>query len=120
VSIETGAVTHRLIAAGGGFTVSLVAREQRALVRKFVKPATWDAANVTLNDVPVAEAPVSGIPVLTGAQSGSPAAVDCRVVAQHDLGSHSLFVGEVVDVLGDVNEEFEILRMEDTKMSYGG
>ena len=38
------------------------------------------------------------------------------------LGSHSLFVGEVVDAAfgpGGAGEA-EVLRVEDTRMSYGG
>jgi hypothetical protein len=41
---------------------------------------------------------------------------------RHDLacGSHTLFVGEVVGCGGDPADELEVLRMEDTRMSYGG
>ena len=35
-------------------------------------------------------------------------------------GNHTLFVGEVVDCGFLKDEETEVLRMEDTRMSYGG
>src|SRR5881409_288807 len=38
VSVEKEAVTHELIAGGGVFTVNVVDREDRAIVRKFTKP----------------------------------------------------------------------------------
>jgi hypothetical protein len=31
-----------------------------------------------------------------------------------------LFVGEVVNCGGEVDDRLEVLRMEDTRMSYGG
>ncbi len=41
----------------------------------------------------------------------------CEVVRREELGSHTLFVGEVSEVGG---EPTEVLRMEDTRMHYGG
>jgi flavin reductase (DIM6/NTAB) family NADH-FMN oxidoreductase RutF len=47
--------------------------------------------------------------------------LDCEVRQKLPLGSHSLFVGEVVGFgFGEGGEEAEVLRMEDTKMNYGG
>ena len=37
-----------------------------------------------------------------------------------DVGSHTLFVGEVVDAGFQKNEDTAVLRMEDTRMNYGG
>ena len=42
VSVEQTAFTHELIEAGGCFAVSLVDREDRAIVRKFTKPVEVD------------------------------------------------------------------------------
>jgi flavin reductase (DIM6/NTAB) family NADH-FMN oxidoreductase RutF len=41
----------------------------------------------------------------------------CSVVRQEPLGSHTLFIGEVGEVGG---EPSDVLRMEDTRMHYGG
>src|SRR3954451_2573341 len=38
VGIEKQAVTHELIREGGSFTVCTIARDDRAIVRKFTKP----------------------------------------------------------------------------------
>jgi flavin reductase (DIM6/NTAB) family NADH-FMN oxidoreductase RutF len=47
--------------------------------------------------------------------------LDCEVRHRLDVGSHTLFVGEVVDAgFADDGEDAPVLRMEDTRMSYGG
>ncbi|MFZ0058856.1 MAG: flavin reductase family protein [Acidimicrobiales bacterium] len=118
VVVEAAARTHELIETGGCFAVSLLAREDRALVRKFVKPARDDRAARTLNGVAYADAPGTGAPVLARAV----AFLDCRLERTVMLGSHSLFVGEVVDAAFGPSGagEAEVLRVEDTRMSYGG
>src|SRR5436305_14156190 len=42
VSVEGEACTHELISAGRVFALSLIDREDRAIVRKFVKPVEVD------------------------------------------------------------------------------
>jgi flavin reductase (DIM6/NTAB) family NADH-FMN oxidoreductase RutF len=42
------------------------------------------------------------------------------VHATVDAGSHDLFLGEIVDAAFQKDEETSVLRMEDTRMSYGG
>ena len=44
VALEHESVTARLVADGGGFTVSLLERTQRDVVRRFVKPVKEVAA----------------------------------------------------------------------------
>lgn len=119
-AVETGSVTRRLVEAGGAFTVSLVRREDRTVVRRLVKPVTEvsvDAAGTgTMAGVAV-RAAASGLPVLAGAA----AHLDCRLVGRHDFASHVLFLGEVTDAaFGDDGEDTPVLRMEDTRMHYGG
>ena len=46
--------------------------------------------------------------------------VECEVRNVVDCGGHSLFVGEVVDAGFQKAEDTAVLRMEDTRMSYGG
>ena len=113
VSIEKTAVTHELVEQGGVFSLSLLSPEEKTLVRKFVKPAEYDPAGPSLNGVAVHTA-VTGAPIPTVARSW----LDCRVAHRLKLGSHTLFTGEVVAVGG--GEPFQALRMEDTRMSYGG
>jgi flavin reductase (DIM6/NTAB) family NADH-FMN oxidoreductase RutF len=117
VSIERHARTHALVAAGRSFCVSVMAREERTVIRRFVKPAELDESARTLAGVAYADAPVSGSPFVASAI----AYVDCAVRESLDCGSHTLFVGEVLDVgFAGAPEGAEVLRMEDTRMSYGG
>lgn len=115
VSIEREAVTHELIEAGGCFAVSMVDREDRAIVRKFTKPVDVDLAAKTLNEFPYIER-ATGAPILAQAA----AFVDCQVRERLTAGNHTLFAGEVVDAGFLKDEDTLLLRMEDTKMNYGG
>jgi flavin reductase (DIM6/NTAB) family NADH-FMN oxidoreductase RutF len=118
VAIEHESVTAGLVTAGGGFSVSLLARSDRDVVRRFVKPVTEvardkDGALVALSGQPVAEVGPEQRPVLASAA----AYLDCRLTRVDPLGSHLFCIGEVVEVSG---EPAEVLRMEDTRMHYGG
>jgi flavin reductase (DIM6/NTAB) family NADH-FMN oxidoreductase RutF len=115
VSVEKEAVTHELLAAGRVFALNLIDREDRPIVRKFTKPVDVDAGASTANGFPFHDAR-TGSPVLDQAV----AYIDCEVRHDLDLGSHTLFVGEVVDAGFQKDEETPVLRMEDTLMNYGG
>ncbi len=115
VSVEQTAVTHQLIEAGGCFGLSLIDREDRAIVRKFTKPVEVDLAAKTLNGFPYVEK-ASGAPILVQAV----AYIDCEVRERVVAGHHTLFVGEVVDTGFFKEEDTPVLRMEDTRMNYGG
>ena len=116
VSVEKTALTHELVSEGRVFTVNVLDREDRAIVRKFTKPVEVDAAARTLNGFAYSDAAVSGAPVLDQAVAW----VDCRVDSSVDLGSHTLFLGEVVDAGFSKAEDTPVLRMDDTRMNYGG
>jgi len=115
VGIEREALTHELVEAGGCFSVCFVARESREIVRRFTKPVEVDLVGCTLNGFPFTER-VTGAPILTD----SVAFLDCEVRERSPLGSHTLFVGEVVDAGFLDAEDTPVLRMEDTRMNYGG
>ena len=116
IGVEKVAFTHELISAGGVFSLNILSREDRAIVRKFVKPVEVDAEAKTLNGFPFHDG-LSGAPILDQAV----AYVDCEVRNPVDCGGHTFFIGEVVDSHFQVeDEEAEVLRMEDTRMSYGG
>jgi len=116
ISVEKDAYTHELIAAGGVFALNLIDREDRPIVRKFTKPVDVDLDAMTLNEFAFRDAPVTGAPVLTQAVGY----IDCRVSGVLEAGSHSFFVGEVVDAAFQKDEDTPVLRMEDTRMNYGG
>lgn len=115
IGVEDTAHTHELITAGRVFSLNTVAREDRAIIRKFTKPVEVDAEAMTLNGFAFHDG-VTGAPILDQA----PAYMDCEVRQAIDLGHHTLFVGEVVDCGFQADEDTPLLRMEDTRMSYGG
>jgi flavin reductase (DIM6/NTAB) family NADH-FMN oxidoreductase RutF len=91
VSVERTARTHELIDQGRVFSLNLIDRDDRSLVRKFVKPAELGEGS-TLNGVAFHDGP-SGAPVVDQAVAW----LDCEVRQEVHLGGHTLFVGEVID-----------------------
>jgi flavin reductase (DIM6/NTAB) family NADH-FMN oxidoreductase RutF len=116
ISVEHGALTHELLTAGGVFSLNIVDRADRAIVRKFTKPVDVDLDARTLNEFPYIDGPATGAPVLVQCV----AYVECEVRQTVDIGIHSLFLGEVVNAAFLNDEATEVLRMEDTRMNYGG
>jgi flavin reductase (DIM6/NTAB) family NADH-FMN oxidoreductase RutF len=115
VSVEKEARTHALIGGGRVFAVNIVSREDRAIVRKFTKPVEYDAGAHTLNGFAFHDGR-TGAPILDQAV----AFVECALREEVDAGDHTLFVGEVIDSGFQQDEETDVLRMEDTRMNYGG
>lgn len=122
VAIDEASVTLALVRAGRCFSLSLVARADRALVRRFVKPVPPEAVAldgegrvVEMAGEPV-EVHATGAPVLARAAAW----LDCELREVVELGSHALCIGEVAAVGGPADAVPPVLRMEDTKMSYGG
>jgi flavin reductase (DIM6/NTAB) family NADH-FMN oxidoreductase RutF len=115
IGVEKEAFTHELITAGGVFSLCTVSREDRAIVRKFTKPVQVDLEAMTLNGFPYHDG-VSGAQILDQA----PGYIDCEVRQAVDTGGHTFFIGEVIDTAFQADEETEVLRMEDTRMNYGG
>jgi flavin reductase (DIM6/NTAB) family NADH-FMN oxidoreductase RutF len=118
VALERDSVTARLVSAGGAFSVSLLSRGERAVIRRFVKPVTDverspEGAVVSMAGQPVVEIGPQRIPVLSSAVGY----LVCMLTKAESLGSHTLCIGEVTEVGG---EPAEVLRMEDTRMHYGG
>ena len=112
IGVDNSAVTHRLITDGGSFTVNLWSADDTRVFVKFSKPATFD--DMTLNGRAVTEG-VTGAPVFDEAL----AYIDCEVRQHHDLGTHTLFIGEVVDA-AIRDDESRPASMNDTRMKYGG
>jgi len=115
IGVEKPAFTHELISAGGVFSLCMISREDRAIVRKFTKPVEVDVTAQTLNGFPYVEG-VTGAPIL----AQSVGYLDCRVTNAVDCGNHTFFIGEVVDAAFRAAEDTPLLRMEDTRMDYGG
>jgi flavin reductase (DIM6/NTAB) family NADH-FMN oxidoreductase RutF len=120
VALEEGSVTAGLVTRSGAFTVCLLARRDKDVVRRFVKPVTDvvradDGAVLTMAGHDVHEVGPDRLPVLAAAAGY----VLCTLVRRDELGSHTLFIGEVRGVGGEPAEG-DVLRLEDTRMHYGG
>ena len=116
IGVDNSAVTHRLITDGGSFTVNLWNAENTRPFVKFSKPATYEVGDdgATLNGWAVSEA-TTGAPIFADAIAW----MDCEVRQAHDLGSHTLFIGELVDA-SILDDEARPASMSDTRMKYGG
>ncbi len=112
IGVDNTAVTHRLITAGGSFSVNLWPADDTRVFVKFSKPAAFE--EMALNGRAIT-AGVTGAPVFDEAV----AYVECEVRQAHDLGTHTLFIGEVVDA-GIRDDDARAASMSDTRMKYGG
>lgn len=112
VGVDNKAVTHRLITDGESFSVNLWSAEDTRVFVKFSKPATRDGN--TLNDRPV-HLGTTGAPIFDEALAW----MDCEVRNAFDLGTHTFFVGEIVDA-GVNDDEQAVAAMSHTRMKYGG
>jgi flavin reductase (DIM6/NTAB) family NADH-FMN oxidoreductase RutF len=114
ISVDASAVTNRLIRDGGSFTVNLWDQSDTRVFVKFSKPAAKEGN--ALNGRAIREG-ISGAPIFEEAV----AYMDCRIVDTIELGSHDLFIGEIVDAgFNDDREGTPVASMSDTRMKYGG
>jgi flavin reductase (DIM6/NTAB) family NADH-FMN oxidoreductase RutF len=81
--------SHPLIQRNGRFGLSILAAGQESIARHFTVPPAERPADATIPAVQLGSSSVI---------AGALAAMDCRVVARHDEGDHTLFVAEVEHV----------------------
>ncbi len=113
VSIDNKAVTHRLVSEGRSFSINLWDPEDTRTFVKFSKPAAKEG--MTLNGRPIREGR-TGVPIFTEAVAW----IECRVTQSIDVGTHTLFLGELIDC-GMVDPPPErAAAIGDTRMKYGG
>ncbi len=84
-------------------------------MRKFTKPVEVDLEARTANGFAFHDGP-TGAPVLDQA----PAWFDCELRQSVEVGDTTFFIGEIVACGFQKPEDTEVLRMEDTRMNYGG
>jgi flavin reductase (DIM6/NTAB) family NADH-FMN oxidoreductase RutF len=91
VAISRQAALHELLRTAGAFALSLLAAGQEAIAAHFARGvppiALWAG-------LPTRSGEMTGAPLLDGALGW----IECRTVAEHLVGDHTLFVGEVVTV----------------------
>jgi len=85
VCVDKKAESHPAFERSGQFTVNVLAREHEDVSRRFAVSGGDKFSDVSHR------AGRTGSPVLDGAI----AVVECRVVAAHDAGDHTIYVGEV-------------------------
>lgn len=112
IGVDNSAVTHRLIADGRCFTVNFWDSDDTRVFVKFSKPASYEDG--TLNGRAVSEA-ATGAPVFDEAIAW----MDCEVRQSVDLGTHTLFIGELMAAAIN-DDEKRSASMADTRMKYGG
>jgi flavin reductase (DIM6/NTAB) family NADH-FMN oxidoreductase RutF len=112
IGVDNSAVTHRLIADGRCFTVNFWDSDDTRVFVKFSKPASYEDG--TLNGRAVSEA-ATGAPVFDEAIAW----MDCEVRQSIDLGTHTLFIGELMAAAIN-DDEKRSASMADTRMKYGG
>jgi len=89
VSLEKISRTHALVARSGVFGVTILSEDQEEVSNRFANPRTepgYRFSNLATHTL------LTGAPVL----SEGLAFFDCRVVATHEAGTHTVFIGEVV------------------------
>ena len=112
IGVDNNAVTHGLITGSCAFSLNLWDAENTRVFVKFSKPANDDGT--TLNGRPISTA-TTGAPIFDEALAW----MDCEVRHTLDLGTHTLFVGEIVDA--SINDDdARPASMNDTRMKYGG
>src|SRR5690606_1242874 len=90
VGIDNKAVTYELIRESGAFSVNLWPADDTRIFVKFSKPA--EKEGMTLNGRPIREGR-TGVPIFEEALAW----FECEVRQSLDLGTHTLFIGEIVD-----------------------
>lgn len=112
IGVDNSAVTHRLISDGGSFTVNLWDSDETRPFVKFSKPAVDDGDS--LNGRAVRNG-VTGAPIFEDAIAW----MECEVRQSLDLGTHTLFIGELVAAAIN-DDDKRPASMSDTRMKYGG
>ena len=96
ICVNREAITHRVLSGGQVFCVNVLRRDQEGLSRGAARPDTPEAA---LQDVPYRTGE-TGAPILDEAVGY----LDCRVRGSFEFGTHTIFVGEVVDAAASGGE----------------
>jgi flavin reductase (DIM6/NTAB) family NADH-FMN oxidoreductase RutF len=88
VCIEKGNTTHAFVSRAGNFAMNILSVEQELLAKRLAKQLVAPAdpfADIAHHSA------ATGAPIFDDCI----AYVDCRVVAAHDAGDHTIFVGQV-------------------------
>lgn len=98
VCVDKKADTHDMLMKAGVFAVNILGQDQAEIARRFATKELHSQHGLT--DVPHTFA-VTGSPVIEGCL----AYLDCRTMAEHHGGDHTIFVGEVLEAREMENDE---------------
>lgn len=98
VCVDKSADTHNMLIKAGVFAVNILGQDQAEIARRFATKELGGQHGLT--DVPHTFA-VTGSPLIEGCL----AYLDCRTVAEHHGGDHTIFVGEVLEAREAKNDE---------------
>ena len=90
IALGRHAALHELLREAGEFAVSILAADQEGLAQHFARGvppiAHWTGIETTLGEL--------GAPLIADALGW----VECRLAFEHEVGDHTLFVGEATRV----------------------
>ena len=89
VCVNREASAHPIISQSSVFCVNILSKSQTEIAKRFADHARRADRFSGLRTHPA----VTGAPVI----DGSLAYVDCRLSEEHTAGTHTVFIGEVVD-----------------------
>ncbi len=90
VCVNKSASAHAPIKAMGAFSVNVLGQDQQDLAKRFSTKKLEGEARFDADDWEVL---VTGAPVL----KGTIASLDCQLVGEHEVETHSIFIGRVKD-----------------------
>jgi flavin reductase (DIM6/NTAB) family NADH-FMN oxidoreductase RutF len=90
IALGRHAALHELLREAGSFAISILASGQEHLAQHFARGvppiAHWTGIDTTSGEL--------GAPLIDGALGW----IECRLVSEHEVGDHTLFVGEATFV----------------------
>ena len=111
VGIKADSGAHAMVKESKVFTLSMLTTGQKGIATSFfkhVEPVDGKFGNYAF------ESGKNGAPII----SDAPAAVECKVVGFHELGDHTVVIGEVTE--GHLKREGDILTLKELGFNYGG
>lgn len=100
VCVDKRAESHPAFGRSGAFAINILAREHEDLSRRFAVSGGDKFVDVAHSSG------VTGVPLLEGALG----AVECRVVAEHDAGDHTIFIGKVEELVASEGDPLLFFR----------
>jgi flavin reductase (DIM6/NTAB) family NADH-FMN oxidoreductase RutF len=91
ICVDRSSHTHRILEAGGAFTVNVLGEHQQDVSRLFAKKAEPERGTLRGQPFRIGK---TGAPVLEDCL----AFFECRVAEVHSGGDHTIFLGEVIDL----------------------